>query len=135
MKAFKRVGICFLVTVLLMMGVVAGGTYYYLKEYGYTIYALPKALAVCLGFSDGYTIYDIPESETTVFIGKSRGDYNWFFQSRGYDEVERFGTVAYYKKQDSTKEAYDFAVWSSDDWCWFFRLYRIGKGYRIEDFK
>lgn len=134
-KVLKRITVGILISVLLILGVIVGGTYKYLREYGYTVYALPKALSVYFGFSDGYTIYYIPDSESTVFIGKRTSDYNWFFQTRGYDEVDRYGSVSYYKKQDSTNEGYDFGVWSSDDRCHFFRLYRISKGYKIEDFQ
>ena len=135
MKIFKRITAGILIIFILVILVIVGGTYKYLREYGYTVYALPQALSVYFGVSEGSTIYEILDCESSIFIGKSDYDYSWFFQKHGYDQVDRYGSVVYYKKQDSINEFYDFVVWSTDNWCYFFRLCSIGNGYKIEDFK
>lgn len=135
MKIFRRLVFCFIAVLLLYMTVTVGGIYKYLKEYGYSAYALPQTLAVYYGLSDGFTIYEIPDSDTSVFIGNHNYIYEKIFNKHGYHEVDRLGLVGYYKKDDNSKEAYDFEITSQNEWCHWFRIYRINKGFKIEDFK
>lgn len=135
MNTIKRLLLVFVSVVFLYFTITVGGIYKYLKEYGYSAYALPQSLAVYFGISDGFTVYEIPNSDTSVFIGSHYYIYEDIFNKYGYYEVERFGLVGYYKKHDSANEYYDFGIGSGDEWCHWFRLYRISNGYKIEDFK
>ena len=135
MKIIKKIVTCILVVLVLYSTITIGGIYKYLKEYGYSAYALPQTLAVYFGLSNGFTVYEIPDSETSVFIGRHDYIYEELFNKYGYYEIDRMGLVGYYKKNDSTSEYYDFGIGSQNDLCHWFRIYRISKGYKIEDFQ
>ena len=72
MKIIKKIVTCILVVLVLYSTITIGGIYKYLKEYGYSAYALPQTLAVYFGLSNGFTVYEIPDSETSVFIGRQQ---------------------------------------------------------------
>ena len=135
MKVFKKTITCIFILMLLYLTITIGGIYKYLKEYGYSAYALPQTLAVYFGLSDGFTVYEIPNSETSVFIGRHDYIYEELFNKHGYQEINRMGLVGYYKKNNSTNKYYDFGVGLQNEFCHWFRMYRISNGYKIEDFK
>ncbi len=135
MKVFKKIITYILILIILYLTITIGGIYKYLKEYGYSAYAIPQTMAVYFGFSDGFTVYEIPDSETSVFIGRHDYIYEELFNEHGYKEIDRLGLVGYYKKDDSVNEHYDFGIGSQNEWCHWFRLYRISNGYKIENFR
>ena len=135
MKVFKKVVLGILILIILYFSITVGGIYKYLKEYGYSAYALPQTLAVYFGLSDGFTVYEIPNSETSVFIGRHNYIYEEIFEEQGYYEADRMGLLGLYNKTNVMTDEKDFSVMSHDEWCHWFRLYSISDGYKIEDFK
>ncbi|MEE1042334.1 MAG: hypothetical protein UH854_00050 [Clostridia bacterium] len=136
MKTIKKIVACILIVLVLYSTITIAGIYKYLKEYGYSAYALPQTLAVYFGLSNGFTVYEIPDSETSVFIGR-HDDYIYkeIFEEHGYYEADRMGLLGLYNKTNVMTDEKDFSVMSRNEWCHWFRIYSISDGYKIEDFK
>lgn len=71
--------------------------------------------------------------------GKRRHDYIYedIMEKNGYYECDRMGEAGFYSKisEERTNEFdHDFCIVSKNDWCFWFRVYSINNGYRIEDF-
>lgn len=135
MKTVKKVSIGALLVILLYLTITVAGTYKYLREYGYSANYLPQTLAVYFGMSNGFTVYDKPDSDISVFIGRHDYIYEEVFDKYGYHETERQGLLGYYGKSDDNSNGRSFEIMSHNEWCHWFRVYSISDGYRIEDFK
>ena len=132
---FKKIVIVILAVTLLELTISIGGTYKYLREYGYSANYLPQTLAVYYGLSNGFTVYDKPDSDVCVFIGRHAYIYEDLFNKYGYYEIDRMGLLGYYGKAGDNGNGASFELMSHDEWCHWFRVYSISNGYRIEDFK
>ena len=63
-----------------------------------------------------FTFLPYKNENCTIYKNKERPELGYFikYSRQGY---------------------YDFGIGSGDEWCHWFRLYRISNGYKIEDFK
>ena len=104
---------------------------YYLNQYGYGSEVLPKVAAVYFHLSEGSTIVDVNENSLSTFAARNPRE---IFERNGYYEAERWGTFAMYNKSGNYEDSGDFFVNDTDDWCFWFRMYCIDNGKRIEDF-
>lgn len=129
-----KVFIVIIIIIIAYIGITIGGTYKYLKEYGYGINELPQTLAVYFHLSKGFTVEE-KEGGDSIFIGRENWEnYDNVVEKRGYKEIERYGTAGLYKKGNSKNEEYDFSITATEDWCHWFRIYIIDNDYKIEDF-
>lgn len=100
-----------------------------LKAYGYGSSELAPATLVYLGLSDGYTV--ATEDGMTRYIGRHDSEYyDTLMSSNGYECIDRMGTASIYQKEDTQQ-----LIVATDDWCHWFRVYKMGSGHQIEDFE
>ena len=92
---------------------------------------MPKVAAVYFHLSEGVTIIDVNENNVSTFVARNPKE---IFERNGYYEADRWGTFAMYNKSGSEWDSGDFEVNDTDDWCFWFRMYCIDNGKRIEDF-
>ena len=107
----------------------------YLESYGFGIKELPRTNLVFLGISKGFTVSS--DEDWTTFIGRHDYIYEDLMEKNGYYECDRMGEAGFYSKisEERTNEFdHDFCIVSQNDWCFWFRVYSINNGYRIEDF-
>ena len=133
----KRTKLIIFITITIILlsyaGITVGGTYKYLKEYGYGVDELPKTLAVYFHLSKGFTVEEKVNGDS-IFIGRENLTvYNYFAAKHGYKN-EQYGLTLAYKQSNSKKEVWDFSITATEDWCHWFRVYIIDNDYRIEDF-
>lgn len=128
-----KIFITIIIILLLYAGIIIGGTYKYLKEYGYGVDELPKTLAVYFHLSKGFTV-EKEESGDSIFIGREDlTTYTHFAEKRGY-KSEQYGSMIAYIQSNSKNEEWDFSITATEEWCHWFRIYIIDNDYRIEDF-
>ena len=133
-KHMSRLVKCAVIIALVLIAFVIFSLFrmnYYLNEYGYGKNELPKTAAVYFHLSKGFTVLEYDNGDS-CFIGRSAGTYNDILEKNGWHEVNRLGTVGYYKKYNGKDEPKSIEVLSSDDWCNWFRVYYIHSG-KIED--
>lgn len=118
--------------IIIYLCITFGGVYKYLTEYGYGIKELPKTAAVYFNISKGFTVKE--NDDYTIFIGNHDYIYKDLFAKKGYYEADRLGLVGLYNKSGIDTDPKDFSVFSTDDWCHWFRIYRITGDITIEDF-
>ncbi|MBR1593050.1 MAG: hypothetical protein IJ666_08620 [Ruminococcus sp.] len=109
--------------------------YKYLKSYGYGTKELPKTTLVYFQLSKGFTVDE--EENYSVFIGRHSYIYDDFLNKKGYYKSDQMGLVYSYREENksySSDNIHAFSITASNDWCHWFRVYRIGGGYKIEDF-
>lgn len=100
-----------------------------LKTYGYGASELVPATLVYMRLSDGYTVEC--ENGMSEYIGRHDSDhYDTLMSSNGYDCVDRMGRVTIYQKEDRQQ-----IIEATDDWCHWFRVYKMDSGHQIEDFE
>ena len=107
----------------------------YLKEYSYGEEELLQTTLVYFHLSEGFTVGN--EGEYSVFIGRHSDIYEDVVGRKGYYEADRMGTTGFYNKKGEIKEEehiFDFTITSTEDWCHWFRVYKLSDGYKIEDF-
>lgn len=107
----------------------------YLNEYGYGEDKLLQTTLVYFHLSNGFTVEE--NEEYSDFIGRHSDIYEDVVAKKGYYEADRMGNTAFYNKKGETKtneRTFDFSIFSTGDWCHWFRVYSITDGYKIEDF-
>lgn len=104
---------------------------HYLNKYGYSIKELPKTVAVYFHLSKGFTV-EQNEDGSSIFIGRHYYIYDDVLNKKGYYESDRLGLLVVYTK-NGTKESSKLNLLSTDDWCHWFRIYKMD-GAKIEDF-
>ena len=100
-----------------------------LKAYGFGASELVPATLVYMRLSDGYTV--VSENGTSEYIGRhDQGHYDTLMSSNGYECIDRMGRVTIYQKEDRQQ-----IIEATDDWCHWFRVYKMDNGNQIEDFE
>ncbi|MBQ9807793.1 MAG: hypothetical protein IJM55_02885 [Ruminococcus sp.] len=113
------------------------GIYFYLYRFGYGLRELPKTLAVFCHLSDGFTVEERQYGDRayTVYIGRNDSEhYTDLMEEKGYEETDRRGAVGVYSIPAEGSDT-SFSIAETLEWCFWFRLYEIDNGYRIEDFE
>lgn len=130
----KKVIVIFFILFCMFFIATEAGIMKYLKEYGYGIKELPQTTMVYFHLSKGFTVEEIDGVST--FIGRHDYIYDRVFEKKGYYETDRLGSAGYYKKGEDKKgeHNFDFSIYSTDNWCHWFRVYQMNKDYTIEDF-
>lgn len=109
----------------------------YLREYGYGIKELPQTTLVYFRLSKGFTVGTNEVNQANIFIGRSEYIYEDVFEKNGYYEADRMGLDGFYHAKDEVKEnenTHGFMIYSTRDWCHWFRIYQISRDYPIENF-
>lgn len=90
---------------------------HYLKKYGYGSQYLGKAVAVWMGFNDGFTV---KKDDYSFFIGKSDSSfYKEKYNNKKYSSEEEGLNIFVTDKNDKNR----YCIGAEDDWCHWFRVY------------
>ena len=135
MKKTKKILICIMAIISVLFIIVEFSIYTNLRAYGYGLSELPKTTLVYLRISKGFTVST--DERCSTFIGRHSYIYDDLFKEKGYYEYDQMGMDYFYRKDDkvySSDNRYEFCVMLTDDWCHWFRVYKIDADYKIENF-
>lgn len=132
LKSNKKLIIVLIISIVVFLILWVGYTLYqisyYLKEYGYGMNELPKTVAVYFHLSKGFTVEEVEETGASIFIGRHNYIYDDVLKKKGYEQIDRNGTLIIYKNKDGSI----IKIGEQSEWCHWFRVYVITD--RIENF-